>query len=134
MANGAAGSATPAQGPPARGNNTVQGGIAVMRTDPQQIMLHTIEDHQLTTLTNMSRPYSLGFATTALGAALGLIPTVLAIVSRRSAGLAMSDIWTLLLFGGCIVAAVIFGWAAWGGISEANKTIRDIRSRPANPC
>ena len=107
--------------------------IAVVRTDPEQITLHTIQDYELSTLSDMSRPYSLGFATTALGAVLGLAPTVMEIIGRRSNGLSMADMWTMLLAGGCLAAAIIFGIVAGRGVIEANKTIRAIRARPTTP-
>jgi hypothetical protein len=123
----------PRQASTGSANTAQDSSIKVIRTNPSAITLHTIEDHELTTLANMSRPYSLAFATTALGALLALTPNVLDIIGHRKTGLSMAEVETLLLAGACLAGAIIFGVVAARGVIEANRTIKAIRSRPASP-
>lgn len=113
--------------------DTSGGQIPLVQTSPDSITLHRIEDHELEVLMNITRPYSLGFGTMALGGFLGLLPSVLSILDRAAGGLSRADAVILLVAGGTLVGGLILGIFAVRALVDANKAIRRIRSRPKLP-
>src|SRR4051794_14807799 len=108
--------------------------IPLMQTSPDVITLHRVEDHELETLMNISRPYSLAFSTMTMGAFLGLLPSVMAALDRAHDGLTNSELATIIVSAGCLFSALISGSYALRALIDANKAIKRIRARPASPC
>ena len=111
-----------------------QNQIPMVQTSPDSITLHRIEDHELETFMNISRPYSLAFSTTAMGAFLGLLPSAIGSFDHADKGLTPSELITIALAAGCLATAVVAGIYAVRGLIDANRAVKRIRARPKVPC
>lgn len=104
--------------------------IPIYETNPTGITLHRIEDHELEALTNISRPIALAVAGAAAGGLLGLVPGGFSAFDHLSSkSVTGGDMVTLLLCGGCAVAAVIAWPMAIMGQIKAATTLKAIRGR-----
>ena len=105
--------------------------VQILETRPKTITWHVIWDHELASLTNISRPITLGLATTFLGGTIGLLPNTMAAVSKAMAGqtIAPGDVPTLIIAGGCAAATVAFGFFGVRGQMDARQIVRTIRNR-----
>ncbi len=54
-------------------------GISLLQSSPGSVKFHRIEDRELEAMVNMNSPLTFGICTTAAGAFLGLIPSVVSI-------------------------------------------------------
>ena len=105
---------------------------------PESITQHVIWDYELDKLVNISRPITLGLATTLGGAFLGLLPYVIHVV-----GLVMgqkvipaTDFVLAMVGVACLAGASFAGYFAYQGQHDAFEIRRAVRSRnirPVNP-
>ena len=120
----------------ARAGNTVKGGptkFTINETRPDGVTFHWIEDHELEQFVNITRPYSLALGTAGIGAALGLLPSIIAVIEKAASQLNAGDLIIVAAFAGTLVAGVIFGGFALRGLSDASKALDQIRARPSSP-
>lgn len=110
-------------------------GIAVLESGPENIKLHRIEDHELELMMNISRPIALAVSSATLGACLGLLPSVFAIVATvlKPASISLFDMVTVAICAVCFALFVTTGIAAIQGHRQANRLLAAIRSRPLSP-
>lgn len=112
-----------------------EGGLPfqVFQTSPSHITCHTIFDYELDRLVNISRPLTVGFATLLLGAALGLLPSVLETVDLTTSGrpIGTSKLVILLVFGMCFASGCVFGFFAMRGQKDADNIRAEVRARTA---
>ena len=109
-------------------------GLPVNVTAPASITLHLIEDQELDKLTSVSRPLYLGLATTALGGALGLIPSILDALDRLAVNkVKVGDFVVLLTCGACVAVAISCGFVAAQALTDARVMKAEIRSRKLRP-
>jgi hypothetical protein len=115
--------------------STATGGqrIAILRTNPDAITLHSIEDKELETLVNITRPYSLALCMLTAGGALGLLPSALDIMSGAGKPLLQKHLILIATFSACVVATVILGCYAGRGLYDAHLAVKRIRERPTSP-
>lgn len=108
--------------------------IEVVQTIPTRITMHTIEDHQLTLLTNVSRPLTLAVTGILVGAFFSLLPGAVTAISHlntkefSTADMIYVSIDVLAFFG-----SLYFGTLAVRGEFEARKLVQDIRGRQQRP-
>lgn len=113
--------------------NTATGipAIKIVTTHQDAIILHEVEDRELASLMNLSRPYSTAISTMTFGAFLGLLPSLTAICSKAQTGLTFGELITLAVAVACLVTAVICGILALKGLKDAARAIKSIRARPS---
>ena len=108
--------------------------IEIVQTVPTRITMHTIEDYQLTALTNVSRPLTLAGAGAAFGAWAGLLPSLVAGLHRvGTTSLRPEDLAYIVLDAIFLVATGHFGWRAYAGERDAHRMVKDIKGRPSRP-
>ena len=103
----------------------------LLETRPTSITWHMIFDHELNTLVNISRPLTLGLATLLIGAALGLLPSVVESFSAagRGAVIATGGLIVLCTAALCLASGVVCGFFACRGQVDAHRIRNDVRSR-----
>lgn len=103
----------------------------IYQTQPERLSWHVIEDHQLSQLTNASRPVVLGLTTTFLGAAIGLLIPAVSAWERYgpTQSLSVTDLVTIISFCCSIVATLFLGFFAVRGQLDAIKLVNEIRNR-----
>ena len=122
---------TPPPGGPA---SAAGSSIKVFQTVPTSINVHMIEDHQLDTLANVSKPLPLAVAGVAAGAVLGLLPSLLAAVCAiGTAGFGVEQALYVGLEPILLFVAVYFGISAYRGDQRARQLVDQIRSRTRQP-
>lgn len=105
--------------------------IEIVQTVPTRIMMHTIDDHQLNALTNVSRPLTLAGAGATFGAGIGLLPSVFAGLHRvGTTSFQPEDLACIVLDAIFLIATVYFGWRAYAGERDARRMVKDIKGRP----
>jgi hypothetical protein len=110
----------------------------LLETRPDSITWHMIWDHELDRLVNISRPITLGVATTLAGAFLGLLPSVAKTLEDASerAPADLGDISLSLVAAACLAGAVVASFFAYRGQVDAFAVRENVRSRnirPVNP-
>ena len=103
----------------------------IYQTQPERLSWHVIEDHQLSQLTNVSRPVVLGLTTTFLGAAVGLLIPAVSAWERYGPThvLSMTDLATIIAFCCSVVATLFLGVFAVRGQLDAVSLVSEIRNR-----
>lgn len=122
--------------PSNQGNSLGAGGtppanaIAIYQTNPAAITLHTIEDHELESLTNISRPISLGVAGTATGGLLSFMTPAFAAYAHLNAhSITPSDFASVCIFIICTVLSAVAWPYAISGQIKARRMLKSIRGR-----
>jgi hypothetical protein len=100
--------------------------------------LYWIQPHELKQLMTIERPWSFGIATTALGAAIGLVPTltdsVFALMDPSKG--TMSPLRAALyamLWAAVLVLGIATGCYAWQGRTDVRALLDEIEKRPGVP-
>lgn len=103
----------------------------IYQTQPERLSWHVIEDHQLSQLTNISRPVVLGLTTTFLGAAIGFLIPAISAWERYGPNhvLSTTDLTTIIAFSCSVVATFVLGVFAVRGQLDAVKLVNEIRNR-----
>jgi len=106
-------------------------GLRILETRPDSITWHIVWDHELEGLMNISRPISLGLSTMFIGAALGLLPAVIAAIAAASAAkpMAIDTLLLALTAAVCLAAGIACGCYAARGISDAKAIRKQVRER-----
>lgn len=104
--------------------------IDVVQTVPAQITMHTIENHQLDKLVNISRPISLSFSGVSIGVFFSFFPSCLDSLDKIGTG----DFGPKqLAYFGILIAALIIGlvttFFALKGEADARTMVTEIRGR-----
>lgn len=108
--------------------------MQVFQTLPDSISVHTIEDHQLEALTNVSKPLPLAVAGVAAGGVLGLAPSLISALRALDTGqFGMEQAIYVALAAMLLPAAIFFGISAWQGDRKARRLIAGIRARTKRP-
>lgn len=114
-----------------------EGGLPfqIFQTSQSHITCHTIFDYELDRLVNISRPLTVGVATLLIGAALGLLPSVLDIAELAKSGqiTSLSKLFLLFVFGMSLAGGGVCGFFALRGQKDANDIRADVRARTAIP-
>ena len=119
----------PAQSAPS-GAPATHPAIQIVQTVPSKIAMHTIEDHLLDKLTNVSRPIPLAIAGVAAGGILGLLPTLRqAAPAIGTAQFSGGDLLFVALASMLVPIAIYCGWIAYEGEREARRLVAEIRAR-----
>lgn len=123
---------------PASANAVPQLPFQVFETRPGSITQHVIWDYELEKLVNISRPLTLGGATTLIGAFLGLLPSVIDTISTVVDGdpLGLGHLVLSLVAALCLAAGAVAGFFAYEGQKDAfgiRNTVRSRNIRAVNP-
>lgn len=104
----------------------------LMQTQTAEVNFHQIEDTELQSLVNLNAPVSFGLATTAAGAFVGLLPTVIPAASKvyTEGKISTPDLVYIISAAVSLVCTIIFGCLSAGGLSAGKKRIIEIRNRP----
>lgn len=108
--------------------------IQIYQTVPATIAMHTIEDHQLTALTNVSRPLTLAVAGASFGAMVGILPFVLDALPRLGTeSFGGTEVFYTVFEVVAIIATIYFGSLAVKGERDAKRLVAEIRARARKP-
>ena len=105
----------------------------VRETSPDDITRHQIWDHQLDDFEKAARPLAVSFGTMFAGAAIGLLPTVADIVGQTPPARSLKAMFEIMVFGGCLAAAIVLGLYARQGYVSTTKLVNAIRNKDARP-
>lgn len=104
--------------------------IKLVETSPSEIVLHRIEDHQLESLTNVSRPLTLAVAGAAAGAFFSFLPlTVEAFSSFGTDNFTRGSLINCMIMTVSFVVLIFSGASAWKGEVKARDILKSIRKR-----
>lgn len=116
------------------GTTPVAATITVVQTVPSQITMHTIEDHELDKLTNISRPITLAVAGIAAGAFFSFLPACInSFGSLNSDRFGRDDLFYSVITALSLIIAGYFGFTATRGELDARAEVKRIRQRQQRP-
>ena len=110
-------------------------GIEILESRPKNITLHSIEDHELEMLMNISSTVALSICTLAIGAFIGLLPSSFQVLGQVGHQLTVSyyEVALLVLDAICLATGAATGVFAFRGQRQASRTLTAIRARPRSP-
>ena len=105
--------------------------LTILETSPTSITWHKIWDHELDSLTNISRPITSSLATTAIGAWIGLSPTLAATLTKIASGKPIDqlDAVNSALWVACFSVGSVLAFFAIRAHVDAQKVKSKIRAR-----
>jgi hypothetical protein len=115
-------------------SDTDSARIDVIQTYPAQILVHTIEEHQLDKLVNISRPISLALGGLCGGALFSFLPSALG--SGKLLGtpaFGPVDLFYIIVAILAFIGMMAFGFFAIRGEKDARKLVESIKSRQKKP-